>query len=348
VSVSEKMKLKFKSTEDLSAAVLAIFLFTTASLAAQSAPSVAQPSQAATQLPATDEPAKKAIKDHAEYEAYATAVKITDPAQRAAALEQFAQLFPRSIAVGQALTEALAAWQEAGNRDQVADAARRLIVAEPANIRAMAIVIALDRAKAAQMNHADAGLFNEICLISTGGLNQLPLWQMPAGMTDAQFTAMRNSMTAIFNGGAGTCALSQGDLPKARETLGRAVVIDSTDLQSLWQLSIADLESRPVDANGFWYCARTIAIAQKAQNQGAADTAINYCNKKYTAYHGAPDGWNPIMVAAQSQDAPPAGFEKLITPSGNPHSMDTPTEPVQNLLPQPSAPAPAAPTTQQP
>jgi hypothetical protein len=57
------------------------------------------------------------------------------------------------------------------------------------------------------------------------------------------------------------------------------------------------------------------------------------------------------MVAAQSQDAPPAGFEKLITPSGNPNSMTTPTEPVQNLLPQPAAPAPnqpVSPATQQP
>ncbi len=310
-----------------------------------------QSSQAATPQPAEDEPAKKAIKDHAEYEAYASAVKISDPAQRAAALEEFTQVFPRSVAVGQALTEALAAWQEAGNRDQVVDAARRLLVAEPANIRAMAIVIALDRVKAAQLDHVDAGLFNEICLISTGGLDQLPLWQMPSGMSDAQFAAMRNSMSAIFNGGAGTCALSQNDLPKARETLGRAVAIDNTDLESLWQLSIADLESRPVDANGFWYCARAIAIAQRGQNQPAAETAINYCNKKYTAYHGSPDGWNAIMVAAQSQDAPPADFSKLITPSGNPNSMDTPTEPASNPLPQPAAPAPAqpaAPTTPQP
>ena len=67
-------------------------------------------------------------------------------------------------------------------------------------------------------------------------------------------------MTVIFNGGAGTCALSQNDLLKARETLGRAVALDSTDLQSLWQLSIADIESTPVDANGFWYCAKMDAL----------------------------------------------------------------------------------------
>lgn len=318
-------------------------------LCAQQQPS--QSSHAATPLPATDEPAKKAIKDHAEYDAYASAVKIKDPTERATALEAFAQKYPRSVAVGQALTEALAAWQEAGNRDQVVDVAKRLIVVEPANIRAMAIVIALDRAKAAQLDRADAGLLGEICQFSAIGLNQLPLWQMPAGMSDAQFTALKNGMTAIFNGGAGTCALSQNDLPKARETLGRAAAIDSTDLQSLWQLSIVDLESTPVDANGFWYCARAIAIAQRGQNQPAAQTAIDYCDKKYTAYHGSPEGWSPIMVAAQSQDAPPAGFEKLITPSGNPNSMTTPTEPVQNLLPQPAAPAPnqpVSPATQQP
>jgi hypothetical protein len=304
-----------------------------------------QPVPQATPAPQPqEESAKKAIKDHAEYEAYASAVKIGDPTQRATALETFTQKYPRSVALGQALAEALAAWQQAGNRDQVVDTAKRLIVSQPANIRAMAIVVALDRAKAAQMDHVDAGVLNEICHFSTSGLSQLPAWQLPAGMSDAQFAGLRNSMTAIFNAGAGTCALSQNNLTKARETLTQAVAIDSTDLQSLWQLSIADLESRPVDANGFWYCARAIAIAQRGQNQPAADAAIDYCNKKYTAYHGAPDGWNPIMVAARVQDAPPAGFEKLITPSGNPNSMTTPTEPVQNLLPQPSAPAqPAAP-----
>jgi hypothetical protein len=302
-----------------------------------------------TQQP-VEEPAKKALKNHAEYQAYASAVKINDPAGRATALQAFAEKYPRSVAVAQALAEALAAWQEAGNGGQVVDAARRLLVAQPANIRAMAIVVALDRAKAAQMDHVDAGVLNEICQFSTGGLNQLPIWQKPAGMTDAQFTALRNSMTVIFNAGAGTCALSQNDLAKARETLALAVAIDSTDLQSLWQLSIADLESRPVDANGFWYCARAIAIARRGQNQPAADIAIDYCNKKYTAYHGAPDGWDSIMVATQSQDAPPAGFSKLITPSENPNSMNTPTEPASKLLPQPSAPGaqPATPTTPQP
>jgi len=295
--------------------------------------------QAQPASPATDEPAKKALKDHAEYQAYSSAVKIGDPAERAAALEQFAQSFPRSVAVGQALTEALAAWQQAGNRDEVVDCARRLVVAEPANIRAMAIVVSLDREKAAQLNHVDAGLLNEICQFSANGLNVLPSWQTPTGMSDAQFVAMRNSLTVIFNAGAGSCALSQNDIARTRETLTRAVAIDSTDLQSLWQLSIADLESRPVDANGFWYCARAIAIAKRGQNQAAADTAMGYCNKKYTAYHGSPDGWDPIMVAAQSEDALPAGFEKLITPSANPNAMDTPTEPATNLLPQPAAPS---------
>jgi len=355
----EDMKAVFNTNQGLSAALLTVALIAAASLAAQTpaSQSPAQPSPAAqTSQPTAqatpaqqpvEEPAKKALKDHAEYDAYASAVKIKDPAERATALEAFAQKYPRSVALAQALTEALAAWQEAGNRDQVVDAARRLLVAQPANIRAMAIVVALDRAKAAQLDHVDAGLLNEICQFSTGGLNQLPIWQKPAGMTDAQFTALRNSMTVIFNAGAGTCALSQNDLAKARETLAQAVAIDSTDLQSLWQLSITDLESRPVDANGFWYCARAIAIAKRGQNQPAADTAINYCNQKYTAYHGAPDGWDPILVAAQSQDAPPPGFAKLITPSENPNSMNTPTEPARNLLPQPAAPA-AQPATQTP
>jgi len=343
------MKLRFNSNQKLRVAVIAIAWISILACAAQSpAAQTVAPTNAPQQL--SEEPAKKAIKDHAEFGAYSSAVKIKDPSQRATALEEFVQKYPRSVAAAQALKEALSAWQEAGNRDQVVDCAKRLIVVEPANIRAMAIVVALDRAKAAQLDQVDAGLMNEICQFSSNGLNVLTSWQMPAGMTNDQFAALRNSMTVIFNGGAGTCALSQNDIAKARETLAQAVAIDSTDLQSLWQLSIADLETRPVDANGFWYCARAIAIAKRAQNQAAADAAIDYCNKKYTEYHGSPEGWDPILVAAQSQDAPPAGFSKLIVPSANPNAMDTPTQPAENLLPQPATPAadqPAAPASPQ-
>jgi len=302
----------------------------------------------ATPLPAQDEPAKKAIKDHAEYEAYAAAVKIENPSDRATALEAFAEKYPRSVAVGQALTEALAAWQEAGNTNQVLNAAKLLLVSQPANIRAMAVVVALDRAKAAQSDRADAGVLSEICQFSSNGLNELPSWQKPETMTEAQFAALRRGMTAIFNAGAGTCALSKNDLVKARQTLATAAAIDSTDLQSLWQLAIADLESRPVDVNGFWYCARAVAIAKRNQNQTAADTAVDFCNKEYTAYHGAIDGWEPILVAAQSEDSLPEGFAGLITPSTNRNSMNTPTEPVQNLLPQSGAPAQSQPVTPPP
>jgi tetratricopeptide (TPR) repeat protein len=329
------MRFKFNLSQPSCAVVLCCALLASASLAAQQ------------QLgpPPVDEPAKKALRNHAEYQAYASAVKISDPAQRATALEQFAQLFPRSVAVGQALTEALAAWQEAGSRDQIIDVAKRLLVVEPANIRAMAIVVALDRAKAAQSNHVDAGSIDEICHFSADGLNALFAWQMPAGMTADEFASLRNSMLVIFNGGAGTCALSQNDVAKARDTLSQAVAIDGSDLQNLWQLSIADLESRPVDANGFWYCARAIALAKRGQNQAAATAATEYCNKKYTAYHGSPEGWDPILVAAQSQDALPSGFSRLITSSANPNAMDTPTEPATDLLPQPASPGAAKPAT---
>jgi hypothetical protein len=298
-----------------------------------------QPAPPAPAQQPVEEPAKKAIKDHAEYETYANAVKLKDPTDRAKALEAFAQKYPRSVALGQAFTESMAAWQEAGNSDQVVDTAKRLLVVEPTNVRVMAIVVALDRAKAAQLDHVDAGLLNEICTFSSDGLSELASWQMPAGMTAAQYDALRNNMTAILNSGAGTCALSKNDAAKAHDALSKAVAIDSTDLQSLWQLSIVDLESKPPETVGFWYCARTVAIAQRNKNQPAAETALNYCNKKYTAYHGSPEGWNPILIAAQSQEAPPSDFEKLIAPSGNPSTMDTPTEPATHMLPQPATPA---------
>ena len=58
---------------------------------------------------------QKTIKDQTEYNAYITATGLTDPGQKAAALEGFVQQYPNSVVKEDALAAAMGAYQQAGN-----------------------------------------------------------------------------------------------------------------------------------------------------------------------------------------------------------------------------------------
>src|SRR5713101_5708499 len=99
----------------------------------------AQRGTAATGQSSATSASQKSIKDQAEYDTYIAARNTQDPVQRAAALEAFVKQYPRSIGLTDALERIMAAYQEAGNAAKVEDAARRIIVIEPAHVRALAI-----------------------------------------------------------------------------------------------------------------------------------------------------------------------------------------------------------------
>src|SRR5262245_59728288 len=164
--------------------------------------------------PAADQQAsgQKVIKDPAEYNAYITALNTQDPAAKAAAMEAFVKQYPQSVVLTDALEQAMAAYQQAGNAAKVEETAKRLLQLTPNNVRALAIVVALDRAKATQ---GDQAALREICTLSQTGLQQLPSWQKPQEMPEADFQKLKTQMAQIFNGAAGFCALQAKTYPQA-------------------------------------------------------------------------------------------------------------------------------------
>lgn len=255
------------------------------------------------------------IRDPAEYNAYMAALNTQDPASRAEALEAFVQQHPQSVVFRDALEQEMAAWQAAGDSAKVKKAAKRLLAADPGNVRVLGIVVALDRVSATQ---GDADALNEMCIDASGGMLAVPLWRKPAGMSDADFAALGKLMNGIFVGAEGYCAVQQKNYSQAKNWLTRAIQIDPANVQDTYQLAIADLESTPPDANGFWYCARAIRLAQDAAIPQDASAMTTYCKAKYARYHGANDGWDALAAAAASQEAPPANFAKQIRPAGAP------------------------------
>lgn len=258
----------------------------------------------------TNAPAgQKVIQNQAEYDTYDAASKLEDPVMRGEAMDQFAEHYPHSVAYTDALEEGMAAWQKAGNSDKVEADAQRLVAAEPGNIRALAVVVALTRAKATQ---GDQMALSELCIDAPVGLRNLPSWQKPANLTDADFAKLRDQMKDIFEGGSGFCALQQKKYSDARDSFKRALDVNPASMEDMYQLAVADLEMTPADATGFWYCARALQLAANAANRQAANSISVFCKTSYVKYHGSDDGWEAILSEGITENAPPADFASRI------------------------------------
>jgi len=253
---------------------------------------------------------RKVIKDPTEYNAYMAALNTQDAASRAAAMEAFARQYPQSVVYTDALEQEMAAWQQTGDMGKVKEAAKQLLIVDTGNVRALAVLVALDRISA---SHGDKPSLDELCLYSTAGMREVPQWQKPEGMSDADFTQLSNQMNGIFLGAAGFCALQQKNYSQARDFYTRACGLDSTSLQDVYQLAVADLEMTPLDASGFWYCARAMHVAEKANNTAAVNGIAPYCKSRYTRYHGSLDGWDALLASSATQDTLPANFAATIT-----------------------------------
>ena len=252
------------------------------------------------------------IKDKTEYNTYTAALNTQDATARAEALEAFVQQYPKSVVLTDALEEEMAAWQMAGDSKQVMKAAKRLLAADQGNIRALGIVVALDRVNAAA---GDNAALNEMCQYASGGMLAVPMWRQPANMSPADYVALSKLLNDIFIGAEGYCAVQEKNYSQAREWLARALKIDPTNVQDTYQLAVADLESTPVDAEGFWYCARGIHLAESAAVPQDAGGMTAYCKAKYTKIHGADDGWDDLLASVADQDTPPPDFAAKIKPA---------------------------------
>ena len=246
---------------------------------------------------------QKVIKDPPEYNAYMAALNTQDPAQRVAAMEAFVAQYPGSVVKIDALEQAMAAYQQAGDRDKLTSTADRILQLDAGNIRALAIVTFLNRGLASQ---GDAKALGEAGADAEKGLKSLPAWQKPEGMSDADFDKLRKQMAAIFQGAAGFAALQAKDYAAARDHYMKSVENDPTNLQDVYQLAVAELEMKPLDPNGFWYVAKAF---QLAQGNAAGQKSIEaYGKSKYRRYHGGEDGWDQLISVAATQTGRPSDF----------------------------------------
>jgi tetratricopeptide (TPR) repeat protein len=246
----------------------------------------------------------------AEYDAYMAAINTRDPAKRATAMEVFIAWYPGSILRIEAYEQAIAAWHAANQPAKADFLSAKLLQIDPDNVRALANRAYAGRAKAST---GDAAALEPAVKAAERGLVVLPTWQKPMTLDDAAFARVKEQMSAVFNGTLGFAALQAKDYDKARRYFRESVAEEPDNLQDVYQLAVSQLEGFPVDALGFWYGARSIAIAKAAKNQSAAADIDRYVRSRYRAYRGNEEGWDELvarLVAGES--APPAGFAKSI------------------------------------
>jgi tetratricopeptide (TPR) repeat protein len=246
---------------------------------------------------------QKVIHDPKEFKTYMDALHLKDAAARGAAMEEFATRYPKSAAYAEALEQAMAAYQAAGDGRKIAEVAERLLKFDPKNVEALAILTYI------KMNGDSAAATAEAKAYAERGLQLMPSWQSPAGLSKAQFAAMRHQTAAVFYEAIGLAALFAKDYSAARNALAKAVVDSgSGNFVDSYRLAVAELEPTPPDPQGFWYIAKSINLAKK-QNPAAAAKIEAYAQAKYKNYHGSKDGWDALVASAAKERTPPKHFD---------------------------------------
>ncbi|HZQ01510.1 MAG TPA: hypothetical protein VFB13_18335 [Reyranella sp.] len=281
-------------------------------------------------LAAVAAPAQNAspVQNPAELKAYTSAINTKDAAKRAEALEIFIAWYPNSTLRIDAYEQLMASWQVANNPDKAVAAASKLLQIDPDNLRALANRAYVGRTHAAA---GDAAALTQAVAAAEHGFAAIGKWKKPEAMSDSDFGKLKLQVMAIFNGVMGFAALQAKDYAKAKRYYLDAVTVDPDNLQDVYQLSVAELEGRPVDALGFWYAARAIAIARGSKTESAASSIEKYARSRYQRYHGSEEGWEAIVARASGERLPPDNFarsiSRLMTPQERAVQLVTDNEP---------------------
>jgi hypothetical protein len=272
----------------------------------------------------------------AEYNAYNSAITQTDPKAKAAALEAYLTAYPQS-AVKAATLEQLMLAYSAFDAAKTLDAADRLLQVDPNNLRALTFetYFRLTGADAITDPAGKQAALDKAAEYAQKGLAVTK----PADTSAADFTALQAQAKPVFYRAIATAALNKKDAATAitnfKQELASVPVADTTKpgplLQDTYFLGLAYLQSNPPDlVSCTWYVSRFVAFAPEPYKTQMLPTA-KYCYKKY---HGADDGYDAVLAAAQTSLDPPASFTIKAAPKPEDMAHDLVTSTPEADLPK--------------
>jgi hypothetical protein len=257
----------------------------------------------------------------AEYAAYNAAVGQATPQAKAPALEAYLTAYPQS-AVKAATLEQLMLAYSAFDPAKTLDAADRLLQVDPSNLRALTFEVYFRKSAADQLTDpaAKQAALDKAAEYATKGLAVAK----PAEMSPDDFGKLKAAAFPVFYSAIATAALNKKDAATAVDNLKKelaSVPVEQTKtpgplLQDTYTLGSAYYQSTPPDlVNCTWYASRAAAFAPEPYKAQMLPLA-KFCYKKY---HGADDGYDAVLAAAQQSLDPPAGF--TIKPAPQPSDI---------------------------
>ena len=264
------------------------------------------------------------IKDPAEYNAYVAAVQQKDANAKISGLEAFLTQYPNSVMKNQALELLMGAYQQANNMQKTTDTATKLVVADPCNMRALALLAYFDRARA---QGGDPNAMQLLADAKKYGEQGLACWPK---VSDPEITKMKPQMDNIFHSAIGIADCQNKDYAGCITELKVVADANPTDFSVVYPLALAywpdpKTPTTPENAlNAIWYSARASAVAP-AQLQAQIE---KYARGLYVRYHGADDGWPDVLAKAKAGTTPPSDLTTVIKPA------PTPAEQAHNMISQ--------------
>jgi hypothetical protein len=302
-------------------------------------------SQPAQGQPAASPAAGPVIKDPAEYNAYVAASGQKDPSAQISGFEAFLTQYPNSIMKNQALEILMQAYQTTGNTKKMLETATKLVTADPCQVRALTTLSYYNRILAQGQDPNAKQLLVDGKKYGQQGLDCLPKWPKPDGVSADDFQKTKDQMAGIFDAVIGIADLQEAadaaaqhdaavkgkDDAKAASTettkekdyldavaaLKATVLANPADFAVVWPLALSYLGETPPDyQNGIWFAARAAAVAPAA----AAPQVEKYARGQYVKFHAGDDGWADVLGAAKA-NAAQVPIKPAPTPAEQAHKM---------------------------
>lgn len=261
-----------------------------------------------------------AQEEYAKWQACNTA---TAPAQMASACEDYLKAYPNSAVKADAVGKLLYAYSQSGDEAKALDAADRLLVIDPQNLRALTMEVYYRKKAADALTDpaAKAAALDKVAAYAQTGLNA----PKPKDMSDAEFAAMKAAVQPTF-----TSAIADDDLAK-KDNAGAIALLKpeitaheaetekpTPVLNDVYVLAQAYYTSTPPDyLNCAWYATRAANFAPDPYKTQIGQLAT-YC---YSKYHGSRDGYDAMQTSVKTNLDPPAGFLDTIKPAPKPEDI---------------------------
>jgi hypothetical protein len=293
-------------------------------------------------LPMTQGPIT--IKDPAEFRDHQMAEAQFDPKAKAAALESFLTAYPQSVAKSEVLDVLIDTYQGLQDTDKALNAASRLLIADPSNLKAIFISVLIKKGQCAKTVDQKTGLSNDLQICDDAAtLAQKGLTApKPAAVSDQDWKKLTEGTYPVFHSAiALDDVVSKKDVKAGISEYRTELMLYGPERTKsgpglLDTMQLAEDYTKPdgLDlAQAVWFYARTWNFAPAPMKTPIA-AKLEYSYKKH---HGDLDGLDAIKTQAKASLFPPEKF--FISPELAP--VETVREPIRRQKHSAPIPAPA-------